>query len=179
MLYNGRRPGIKDGISFQQGSQSNIKLNALRTGFLTLLRARLPWFRIWRVTFYILKAILSTKLEGFMLENLILFLIMLLYIVIRLLALGTQLISKYLKRRLVMHQMNIAFHLKLLMHLLCLLTNQALVSYRFVGPQLEGRSMTLCSCLFLLVFLFALARTILLDEANSCVHELVDNGPMV
>jgi hypothetical protein len=28
MLYNGRHPGIKDGISFQQGSQSNIKLNA-------------------------------------------------------------------------------------------------------------------------------------------------------
>jgi hypothetical protein len=27
MLYNGRRPGIKDGIGFQQGSQSNIKLN--------------------------------------------------------------------------------------------------------------------------------------------------------
>jgi hypothetical protein len=27
MLYNGRRPGIKDGIVFQQGSQSNIKLN--------------------------------------------------------------------------------------------------------------------------------------------------------
>jgi hypothetical protein len=28
MLYNGRRPGIKDGIGFQQGSQSNTKLNA-------------------------------------------------------------------------------------------------------------------------------------------------------
>jgi hypothetical protein len=28
MLYNGRCPGIKDGIGFQQGSQSNIKLNA-------------------------------------------------------------------------------------------------------------------------------------------------------
>jgi hypothetical protein len=28
MLYNGRRLGIKDGIGFQQGSQSNIKLNA-------------------------------------------------------------------------------------------------------------------------------------------------------
>jgi hypothetical protein len=28
MLYNGRRPSIKDGIGFQQGSQSNIKLNA-------------------------------------------------------------------------------------------------------------------------------------------------------
>jgi chromosome segregation ATPase len=28
MLYNGRRSGIKDGIEFQQGSQSNVKLNA-------------------------------------------------------------------------------------------------------------------------------------------------------
>ena len=27
MLYNGRQPGIKDGIGFQPGSQSNIKLN--------------------------------------------------------------------------------------------------------------------------------------------------------
>jgi hypothetical protein len=71
MLYSGRRPGIKDGIGFRQGSQSNIKLNALRTDFLTLLRVRLPWFRIERVTFYILRTILSTKLGKFMLENLI------------------------------------------------------------------------------------------------------------
>jgi hypothetical protein len=28
MLYNGRRPDIKYGIGFQQGSQSNVKLNA-------------------------------------------------------------------------------------------------------------------------------------------------------
>jgi hypothetical protein len=28
MLYNRRHPGIKDGIGFQQGSQSNVKLNA-------------------------------------------------------------------------------------------------------------------------------------------------------
>jgi predicted RNase H-like nuclease (RuvC/YqgF family) len=28
MLYNGRHPGIKDGIGFQQGNQSNVKLNA-------------------------------------------------------------------------------------------------------------------------------------------------------
>jgi hypothetical protein len=28
MLYNGRHPDIKDDIGFQQGSQSNIKLNA-------------------------------------------------------------------------------------------------------------------------------------------------------
>jgi hypothetical protein len=39
MLYNGRRPGIKDGISFQQGG--NVKLNAPRN-CLTLLRVRLP-----------------------------------------------------------------------------------------------------------------------------------------
>jgi hypothetical protein len=28
MLYNGRRPGIKNGIGFHQGSQSNVKVNA-------------------------------------------------------------------------------------------------------------------------------------------------------
>jgi hypothetical protein len=28
MLYNGRGPGIKDGIGFQQGNQSNVKLKA-------------------------------------------------------------------------------------------------------------------------------------------------------
>ena len=28
MLYNGRCPGIKGGIGFQQGSKSNTKLNA-------------------------------------------------------------------------------------------------------------------------------------------------------
>jgi serine phosphatase RsbU (regulator of sigma subunit) len=28
ILYNGRRPGIKDDIGFQQGNQSNVKLNA-------------------------------------------------------------------------------------------------------------------------------------------------------
>jgi hypothetical protein len=30
MLYNGRRPSIKDGIGFQNGSQNNFKLNAHR-----------------------------------------------------------------------------------------------------------------------------------------------------
>jgi hypothetical protein len=52
-----------------------------RTKSLILLRVRLPWFRIERVTFYILKTIMSIRLGGFMLENLILFLIMLLCIV--------------------------------------------------------------------------------------------------
>jgi hypothetical protein len=125
MVYNGRCPGIKDGIGFQQGSQSNIKLNAPKNKLSNFLRERLPWFRIERVTFYTLKTILSTRLGGFMLENLILFLIMLLCLVMSLLALGIQLILKCLKRRPLMYQMSITFHLRLLMHLMCSLTNQA------------------------------------------------------
>jgi hypothetical protein len=76
-----------------------------------LLRARLPWFRIERVTFYILRTILNTKLGKSMIENLIMFLIMLLYTVMRHLALGIQLISKCLKGKFLMHQMehNISF----------------------------------------------------------------------
>jgi hypothetical protein len=124
MLYNGRRPGIKDGIGFQQGSQSNVKLNAPRN-CLIFLRIRLPWFRIERAIFYILQTILNTRLGKFMLENLILFLIMLLCIKMRLLVLGIPLMSKCLRRKFLMHQMSIVFHSKLLMLLMCLLTNQA------------------------------------------------------
>jgi hypothetical protein len=124
MLYNGRRPGIKDGIGFQQGSQSNTKPNAPKK-LSNFVKVRLPWFRIERVTFYILRTILSTKLGKSMLENLILFLIMLICIVMRHLALGIPLISKFLKRKFLMHQMSMTFHLKLLMHLMCSLTNQA------------------------------------------------------
>jgi hypothetical protein len=71
-----------------------------RTNYLILLRVRLPWFRIERVTFYIVKTILSIRLGRFMLGNLIMFLIMLLCIEMRLLALGIKLISKCLKRKL-------------------------------------------------------------------------------
>jgi chromosome segregation ATPase len=46
MLYNGRRPGIKDGIGFHPGSQNNIKLMPIETRFPSLLRARLPWCKI-------------------------------------------------------------------------------------------------------------------------------------
>jgi hypothetical protein len=124
MLYNGRRPGIKDGICFQQGNQNNTKLNALRN-CLILLRLRLPWFRIEKGTFYILQTILSTKLGKFMLGNLILFLIMHLCTKMRLLVLGIPLMLKCLRRKFLMHQMNIMFHLRLLMLLMCLPTNQA------------------------------------------------------
>jgi hypothetical protein len=122
MLYSGRRPGIKDGIGFQQGS--NIKLNAPKD-CLILLRARLPWLRITKVTFYILLVMLSTRLGEFMLGSLILFIIMVLCTRMRHLALGILPILKCLKRKLMLHQMNSMFHLRLFMLLMCLLTNQA------------------------------------------------------
>jgi hypothetical protein len=43
---------------------------------LILLRARLPWFRIMKATFYILLIIPNIKLGEFMLENFTLFIIM-------------------------------------------------------------------------------------------------------
>jgi hypothetical protein len=113
MLYNGRHHVIKDDIGFQQGS--NVKLNAPKN-CLTLLRARLPWFRIVRVTFYILQTIPNTKLGKFMLGNLILFLIIHLCIKMRLLALGIPHMLKCLERKFLLHQMNIMFLSKLLMH---------------------------------------------------------------
>jgi hypothetical protein len=62
MLYNGRRPGTKDGIGFQQGSQSNIKLNAPKNKLSNFVKGKAPWFRIERATFYILQTILSIRL---------------------------------------------------------------------------------------------------------------------
>jgi hypothetical protein len=59
--------------------------------YLILLRVRLPWFRIMKVTFYIQQTIPNIRFGEFMLENLTLFLIMHLCIKMRLLALGTQL----------------------------------------------------------------------------------------
>jgi hypothetical protein len=92
---------------------------------LTLLRVRLPWLRITRAIFYIMLVILSTRLGEFMLRRLILFPIMLLCIRMRLLALGISPMLKCPKRNLMFHQMIITFHLKLLMLLMCLLTNPA------------------------------------------------------
>jgi hypothetical protein len=42
MLYNGRRPGIKDGIGFQQGSQNNIKLNAPKNRLSNFVKGKAP-----------------------------------------------------------------------------------------------------------------------------------------
>jgi hypothetical protein len=115
---------LRMALASNKGAKATPNLMPPRN-YLILLRVRLPWFRIERVTFYTLKTILSIRLERFMLENLIIFPIMLLCIEMRLLAPGIPLISKCLKRKLSMHQMSITFHLRLLMHLMRLLTNQA------------------------------------------------------
>jgi hypothetical protein len=83
---------------------------------LTLLREKLPWLRITRVTFYILLVIPSKRLGEFILGNLTLALIMLLCIRVRHLALGNQPMLNCLKRNLLLHQMNITSHLRRLMH---------------------------------------------------------------
>jgi hypothetical protein len=112
MLYNGRHPGIKDGIGFQQGS--NVKLNAPKRlsnfvkgkapmaqdneGYI-LYPAGYPEHKIRRI--HARKShsvILSTRMRH--------------------LALGILRMLKCLKRKLVLHQMNLMFHLKLLMHLM-------------------------------------------------------------
>jgi hypothetical protein len=45
MLYNGRRLCIKDGVGFQPGSQSNIKLNAHRNKICNFVKGKAPMVR--------------------------------------------------------------------------------------------------------------------------------------
>src|SRR5688572_28843312 len=94
------------------------KLVPLLKDCLTLLRARLPCLRITRVTFYTLSVIPRAKLGEFILGSLTLALIMHLCIRVRHLVLGNQPVLSCL-RKLLLHQMNIAFHFKLLMLLMC------------------------------------------------------------
>jgi hypothetical protein len=88
MLYS-----VGDALGLRMALASNKKtmssLMPLRN-CPTLLRARLPWLRITRVTFYTLSVIPSTKLGEFTLGSLTLALIMLLCIRVRHLALGNQ-----------------------------------------------------------------------------------------
>jgi prefoldin subunit 5 len=118
MLYNGRHPCIKIALDSNKGAKAMSSL-MLPKDCLILLRVRLPWFRIVRVTFYILQTIPNTKLGRFMLGNLILFLTMHLCIKMKLLALGIPLTLKCLRRKFLLHQMSIMFHLRLLMLLMC------------------------------------------------------------
>jgi hypothetical protein len=58
---------LRMALVFNRGTMSSLM--PLRN-YLTLLRVRLPWFRIVRVTFYILQTIPDIKLGRFMLGNL-------------------------------------------------------------------------------------------------------------
>jgi hypothetical protein len=120
MLYNRRLPSIKDGIGFQQGG--NVKLNAPKKlsnfvkgkpptaedneGYI-LYPAGYPEHKIRRIHS---RKSHSGSHHAFMYET-------------SSPRYSTQL--KCLKRNLLLHQMNLMFHLRLLMHLMCLLTNQA------------------------------------------------------
>jgi hypothetical protein len=90
MLYNGRHPALRMGLASNLGAKTTSNLMPIETRFPTLLRARLPWYKIEKATFYILRTILSTRLEKFMLRKLIMLLIMLIFIEMRLLVLGIQ-----------------------------------------------------------------------------------------
>jgi hypothetical protein len=115
MLYNGRRPGIKDGIGFQQGS--NAKLNAPKRlskfvkgkapmvqdneGYI-LYPAGYTEHKIRRIH---AKKSHSVSHHAFMYK-------------MRHLALGILHMLKCLKRKLLLHQMIIIFHSRLLMLLM-------------------------------------------------------------
>jgi hypothetical protein len=117
-----------DALALRMALASNreamLNLMPLRN-CLTLLRAKLPWFRITRAIFYIMLVILNIRLGEFILESLTLALIMFLCIRVRHLVLGNPLMLNCLKRNLLLYQMNLMFHLRLLMLLMCSLTNQA------------------------------------------------------
>jgi hypothetical protein len=102
ILYNVRRPALRMALDFNKRTNPMSNLMPLRN-YLILLRVRLLWFRIVRVTFYILQTIPNTKLGRFMLGNLTMFLIMHSCIKMRLLVLGIPLILKCLKGKFLMH----------------------------------------------------------------------------
>jgi hypothetical protein len=123
MLYNGRRPGIKDGIGFQQGSQSNTKLSAPKK-LSNFVKGKAPMVQdregyILYPANYLehkIRKIHARKHHSVSHHALC---------IMRLLVLGIPLMLKCLRRKFLMHQMSITFHLKLLMLLMCSLANQA------------------------------------------------------
>jgi hypothetical protein len=116
MLYYGRRSGIKDGIGFQQGS--NVKINTPKRlsnfvkvkapmvqdneGYI-LYPANYPEHKIRRIH---AKKFHSVSHHAFMYK-------------MRHLALGILHMLKCLKRKLILHQMSLTFHLRLLILLMC------------------------------------------------------------
>jgi hypothetical protein len=96
---------LKMALASNREAMSNSML--LLKDYLSLLRARLPCLRITRVTFCTLPVIPNTKLGEFILGNLTLALIILLCIRVRHLVLGNQPVLNCLRRKLLLHQMNI------------------------------------------------------------------------
>jgi hypothetical protein len=117
-----------DALALRMALASNretmTSLMLLLKNCLILLRAKLPCLRIMKVTFYTLLVILRIRSGEFMQRRLILFLTMLLFIRMRLLALGVLPMSKCLRRNLLLHQIIITFHLRFFMLPMCSLTNQ-------------------------------------------------------
>jgi hypothetical protein len=122
MLYSGRRLGIKDGIGFQQ--RGNVKLNAPKRlsnfvkgkapmpqdneGYI-LYPDGYPEDKIRRIH---AKKTHSTSHHAFIYKN-------------EASSSRNSTHVKIPKKKILLHQMNIIFHLRLLMHLMCLLINQA------------------------------------------------------
>jgi hypothetical protein len=106
-LYNGRRPSIKDDIGFQQGS--TVKLNAPKR-LSNFVKGKAPMVQYNEG--YILYPANYPEHHAFMYKNE---------------ASSSRHIShvKIPRKKFLLHQMNITFHLKLLMLPMCLLTNQA------------------------------------------------------
>jgi hypothetical protein len=123
-------------LATKRETMSNLM--PLLKDYLSLLRARLPCLRITRVTFCTLPVIPSIRLGEFIPESLTLVLTMLLCIRVRHLVLGHQLMLNFLKRKLLVHQMNLAFYLKLLMHLIILTNKSGKIVAKYVGDKHKG-----------------------------------------
>jgi hypothetical protein len=113
MLYSGRRPGIKDGIGFQQGD--NVKLNAPKK-LSNFVKGKAPMVQdnegyiLYPVGYpeHKIRRTHSRKSHSgshhaFMYKS-------------EASSLGNPLMLNCLKRNLLLHQMNPMFHLRLLMH---------------------------------------------------------------
>jgi hypothetical protein len=119
MLYNGRHPSIKDGIGFQQGSQRNIKLNASKNRLFNFVKGKAPMVQdregyiLYSENYpeHNIRRIHARKPHSvfhhaYMYSN----------------EASSSRHSTHIKmpkKKISKHQMNIAFHLRLSMHLLC------------------------------------------------------------
>ena len=117
MLYSGRRPDIKDDIGFQQGD--NVKLNAPPKRISNFVKGKAPMVQDNEGYILYPTVIPNTKLGEFTLGSLTLALIMLSCIRVRHLVLGNQPVLNCLRRKLLLHQMSLTFHLRLLMLPMC------------------------------------------------------------